>query len=214
MSLIRWAIVLGMAVALAGQAPAARVTYTRSFKGSVPAFLQIEVNQDGAAHATLRQHDTDEPQTLKFTASPEAVKEIFASAAKLHDFTQPKLESKQKVAYTGDKMLAFDDATHHSSQAFNFTTVAPAAALEERFEQIGITANDALNLERAMRFQPLDVLGVLDQIRSDQQGGQLGEPQLLAPDLKAAASNPALMEAAHHRATALLEALAKAEAAK
>lgn len=212
-----WACLLWAGWALA-QAPApvnlARVTYTRSFQGSVPAFIEIVVSQNGAASVTVRQHDADAPQSLPFTAAPATVQDIFAKAAALHDFATPTLASKQKVAYTGAKELAFDDATHHAAQQFNFTTVRPAAELEARFEQMGVTANDALNLERAMRFQPLDVLGVLEQIQQDQSGGQLGEPQIIEPELKAALANPALMDAAHRRARALLEAIANDQKAK
>ncbi|HVB39554.1 MAG TPA: hypothetical protein VNE83_01550 [Terriglobales bacterium] len=209
-------LVIGAALALmlgaqtpapASGAEAARVTYARSFKGSVPAFVQIAISQDGAATATVREHDADAPQTLQFTASTAAVQDIFAKAAALHDFTRPTLEAKQKVAYTGDKMLAFDDAAHHSAQQFNFTAVAPAVALEARFEHMATTAVDALELERAMRFQPLNTLGVLEQIEQDQSAGRLGEPQIIERDLKAAAANPVLMDASRHHAAGILKAL-------
>jgi len=192
-------------------AEAGRVTYARSFKGSVPAFVQIAISQDGEATATVREHDADAPQTLRFTASTAAVRDIFAQAAALHEFTHPKLEAKQKVAYSGDKMLAFDDANHHSSQQFNFTTVAPAAELEARFERMATTAVDRLELERAMRFQPLNTLGVLEQIEQDLSAGRLGAPQMIEPDLEAAAANPALMDAVHHHAAGILKSLHAAQ---
>lgn len=206
-------LVLGLGLllampALAAQAAApavpARVTYTRSFKGSQPAFFQIEVNQDGRASYQGKDMDADPLVTLPFTASPAAVRLIFQSAAALEDFAGAKLQSKQKVAYTGDKMLAFDDATHHSAQDFTYTKLPPAAALEALFEKIATTGDDAIRLQRAMQYQPLDVLDRMNQIQEDWDGSQMAEPQLLAPVLQDMVANTAVMDSARHRAEKLL----------
>jgi len=200
---------LAVAAGLAAQAPQARVTYTRSFQGSQPAYFQIEVRQDGRASYQGKDLDADPLATLQFTASPAAVRLIFQSAAVLEDFSGPRLQSKQKVAYTGDKMLAFDDATHHAEQEFTYTRLPAAAALESLFEKIATTGDDTMRLQRAVQYQPLDVLDCMRQIQGDWDGHQMAEPQLLAPVLHAMIANRAVMDSARHRAEKLLVAFGK-----
>ncbi|HUX68364.1 MAG TPA: hypothetical protein VMV31_12830 [Terriglobales bacterium] len=215
------AIALGLGLLLGGSglagqtggaaAPAepARVTFSRSFQGSQPAFFQIEVYQDGRASYRGKDLDADPLVRLRFTASPAAVRRIFGNAAALDDFNGRKLQSKLQVAYTGDKLLAFDDATRHGSQAFTYTRVPAAAALVSLFEKIATTGEDALLLQRAVQYQPLDVLDRMNQIQSDWDGGQMAEPQLLAPVLRAMIANPAVMDSARHRGEKLLRAFAE-----
>ncbi len=215
------ALALGMGLLLAGSglagqtggaaAPAApaRVTFSRRFQGSPPAVFRIEVYQDGRASYRGKDRDADPLVTLRFTASAAAVRRIFANAAALDDFNGRKLQSKLRVAYTGDKLLAFDGATRHGSQAFTYTRVPAAAALVSLFEKIATTGEDALRLQRAVQYQPLDVLDRMDQIQGDWDGGQMAEPQLLAPVLRAMIANPAVMDAARHRGETLLRAFAQ-----
>lgn len=195
------AAVLLLPLALAAQT--ARVTYSRSFKQSRPAFLQVEIRQDGAARYQAREVDTDPLSTLTFTASPAVVQEIFTAAAALHDFSQP-LQSPQPVAYTGDKMLAFDDAGHHQSQSFTYTTDKPAAKLVDLFEKISVTGMNAIRLQRALQYQPLDVLALMNHIQDDWSNHMMAEPQLLAPTLHRLLDDPGAMSAAQHRAQKLL----------
>lgn len=186
-----------------------RVSYARSFQGSVPAFFQIEVYRDGHATYAAREKAGMPLATLTFTASPQALQAIFAGARALHDFTTPRLQAKQNVAYTGDKMLAYDDDSHHSSQQFTYTTNKQAAALVSLFEGISVTGMDTLRLQRALQYQPLDVLQIMNQIVSDWAGHQMAEPQLLAPTLQAAVANSGVMNAAQKRARQLLEEFAR-----
>lgn len=198
------------AAALWAQAPGTpRVTYARSFKGSVPVFLQIEVYQDGHAVYTARAKDGDPEAHLAFTASPAAVEEIFSAAAALQDFSSPRLQSRQEVAYTGQKMLAFDDSTRHAAQQFTYTTDKHAVRLVSLFEAISVTGMDTLRLQRALQYQPLDVLQIMNQIQDDWSGRQMAEPQLLAPTLAAAAANSGVMAAAQSRARKLLREFAR-----
>lgn len=183
-----------------------RVTYTRSFKGSNPAFLQVEVSQDGHARFQAKDNDTDPLSTLDFTATPAAVQETFSRAAALDGFTSP-LQSKQKVAYTGDKMLAFDDANHHNAQEFSYTTDPPAAALVDLFEKIAVAGTDAIRVQRAMRYDRLDLLDLIEHVQGDWDAHLMAEPQLLAPVLEQAAANPDLMDAARKRAGKLAQAM-------
>jgi hypothetical protein len=201
---------LGLALLLAPllAAQSARVTYMRSFKQSKPAFFRIEVSQNGAARYQAREVPTDPLSSLEFTASPATVEAIFSAAAALDDFSRP-LQSHQPVAYTGDKMLAFDDAGRHQSQQFTYTTDKTAARLVDLFEKISVTGMDAIRLQRALQYQPLNVLSLMNHIQDDWSNHLMAEPQLLAPTLRSLVDNGGAMDAARHRAEKLLQAFAK-----
>lgn len=203
-----WGTILILLGALAlGQAPGARITYTRSFKASDPAFLSVTVAQNGAASFTAREHDGDAPVTLHFTAAPATVRTLFAEADALHDFGGEKLQSRDKVAYTGDKALAYDDASQHQFQEFTYTKLAPARRLIDSFEKIATTGISAVHLARAMQFDKLDVLDTMQRIQDDWSMHALGEPQLLVPTLQKLAGDSSQMNAARHRAEKLLAAM-------
>lgn len=198
------AFAAGMGVA---QAPAPRLTYTRSFKASDPAFISVSIAQNGQAVFQAREHDADPLATLTFSATPATVRALFADAAALKDFAGPKLQSSDKVAYTGDKSLAFDDAAAHQFQEFTYTKLTPARRMVESFEKIAATGVSAVQLARAMQFDRLDVLDTMQRIQDDWNAHALGEPQLLVPTLQKLASDSSQMQAARHRAEKLLAAL-------
>ncbi len=206
------AVFLLGSLALLAQAPGApRVRYARSFKGSTPEFFQIDVYRDGHAIYQARDQAADPLTALAFTASPAALREIFSAAAALHDFAAPALQSRQDVAYTGSKSLAYDDAGQHHVQHFTYTTNKTAARLVNLFEAISVTGTDAIRLQRAMRYQPLDVLQIMNQIQDDWNSHAMAEPQLLAPILAAAIANQGVMSAAQARARRVLQDFAKSK---
>lgn len=185
-----------------------RLTYSKSFAGSTPAFFQITVRRDGDAEYESIEKNGQPAQSLAFTVAPAMTRRLFALAAAVDDFARP-LEAKAKVSYMGTKMLAYDDAARHQEQTFNYTTASPAAALTDLFERIGTTGEDALRLRHAARYDHLGVLQVLDGILRDARQNELGAPQLLRPTLEKVASDPQLMDVAHVRAREVLTTLAR-----
>lgn len=198
------------APASSAQAPAAaqfqvpRLTYSKSFRGSVPSFLQITVRQDGVARFESVEKPGDPPATFDFTASKLLVSRVFALTRALHDLAKPVLESKSKVGYMGTKMLAYDDDGHHAQQTFNFTSVPAASELTDIFERIAASGEHAARLRHAVRYDHLGVVQELDGITQDWSEHQLLAPELLRPLLEQVANDPALMEIAHRRAHDLL----------
>lgn len=202
---------LALAPGLAAQtAPAARVTYTRSFQGSQPAFLEIVVGADGRAQYQAKENGADPATTLDFTATPATVRAIFGQAAVLGDFAGDKLQSRSKVAYTGDKMLAYDDGTRHAAQEFTYTQLPAATALVDLFEKISVAGMDSIRLRRALQYQPLDLLDRLREIQDDWNSHGMAEAEILVPTLEAVTQDPASMEAARHRAEQLLKEIGAA----
>ena len=212
--LLLLALALGqatLATPVAGPLDVARLTFTKTFHDSQPAFVQITVTADGQASAEVRETADQPAVSTTFTTSPALTARVFALAGALHYFTKPRLESRAKVGYLGEKMLAYDDATHHGQQVFNFTQVRPAAELAQTFERIAAAADHAARLQRILRYDRLGVARELARLQQDWYAHQLAAPQVLFPILGAIAADKALLNVARQRAATLLQLMQTAE---
>ena len=185
-----------------------RVSYTKSFPGSDPAYMGITVAKDGAT--TYREDaKDDDPETFKL--EPDMVQAIFDLAGKLDHFKRP-LESGLKVAKTGDKTFRWESAADSSEVKFNYSLDANANLLQDWFERISESERAMMNLRRAIRF---DKLGVNDAVlRVDTAWSQkrlAGREQFL-PLLDRIAKNESFVNIARERAARLADMLRAADA--
>ena len=199
---------LGIAItAIAVGADQPRVTFTKVFPGSDPAYMGITVDKDGAV--TYREAKDEDPETFKL--EPDMVQAIFDLADKLDHFKHP-LESGLKVARTGDKTFRWENGAETSEAKFNYSTDENARLLQDWFERISETERAMMNLRRAIRF---DKLGVNDAVlRVDTAWSQkrlVGREQFL-PLLDRVAKNEGFVNLARDRAARLAGDLRAANA--
>src|ERR1700674_4497334 len=83
---------------LAG-ADAPRIFYSKAFPGSVPAYVQITLENRGDAEY---REAVDDDSPLKFKLAEAEVNEVYGLAEKLDYFKRP-VESGLKVAFMGTK---------------------------------------------------------------------------------------------------------------
>jgi len=196
-------LLLSLAAAgLAFGADVPRVSYTKIFPGSDPAYVAVTVGRDGAV--TYREAKDEEPETFKL--EPDALQAIFDLAEKLDHFKRP-LESGLKVAKTGDKTFRWENGAESSEARFNYSLDENARTLQDWFERISESERAMLNLRRAIRF---DKLGVNDAVlRVDTAWSQkrlVGREQFL-PLLDRIAQNEVFINLARERAARLADAL-------
>jgi len=193
---------LAALVSPAFAADAPRVSYTKSFPGSDPAYMAITVDKSGAV--TYREAKDEEPEM--FQMEPDAVHAIFDLADKLDHFKRP-LESGLKVARTGDKTFRWENGAETSETKFNYSLDENAKLLQDWFERVSESERAMMNLSRAMRF---DKLGVNDAVlRVDAAWSEkrlVGREQFL-PLLDRIAKNEAFVNLARDRAARLAAAL-------
>ncbi|HUP05326.1 MAG TPA: hypothetical protein VMU19_15115 [Bryobacteraceae bacterium] len=192
---MKWLAALACAGTLAA-AGAPRIFYSRSFPGSEPAYLQVTVTSDGAAEY---REAPDDDNPLAFQLTPAESAEVFGLAEKLGDFDHP-IESAAKVAFTGDKILRYEDGARKNEIKFNFTEDPSGRAIADWFERMAESARDRIELERTAKY---DKIGVLDAILRIEVA--LGRKRLVAMDqflpmLDRVANNESYMNAARTRA--------------
>ena len=181
---------------------AATITFRKIFKQSFPEFVEIKVNDSGAATYDIRQLD-DEPSPQSFDVSRPLVDKIFQLAAQLRHFDGIDLDVHRKIANLGEKTFRYEKAGESHEVKFNYTLDSNANALLDLFEGLGRQQVDLNNLERAMKYDRLGVNDSLLRLETDLNNKLLPEPERLLPALDQAASNDKFLDIARQRARSL-----------
>jgi len=188
------------AAALAGDAP--RIVYSKSFPGSVPAFVEIGIDKSGAV--TYKEAADDDPDT--FTLDPASTAEIFGLAQKLDRFAHP-LESGLKVANMGVKTFRWDDGGDKHEVKFNYSLDENAKTLHDWFERITETERLLADFKRSVKHDRLGVNEALVNIQASWERKRLAGAEQFLPLLDQVAKNDAFMHMARERAAELADAI-------
>ncbi|HEU0119437.1 MAG TPA: hypothetical protein VFQ91_02855 [Bryobacteraceae bacterium] len=207
-----WFVLLICAAAWAEEG---RLTFTKSFPGSTPAWLRIAVERNGQ---TLYQEAPDDPQPIALKLSASETTAIFGLAEKLGWFSR-NLESGLPVAKMGDKTLRYEGGGKTQEQTFNYSTDPDAQAIADWFERICESERYLMELERSARFDKLGVNRIILQIQSGWERKRLVAVDQYLKWLDRIAKNESYLNMARERAARLAETFrnpqpAAAEAAK
>lgn len=180
-----------------------RITYTKKFPGSDPAYVSITVDRAGKV---VYKEDPDDDQPDTFQLEPQFTTTIFQLAAKLDHFKK-NLESGMKVANMGAKTFRWDDGSDAGQATFNYSTEPAAQQLWQCFETMTESQRAFLELNRAVRHDKLGVNDALLKI-SDLWTSQklVGTPQLL-PLFDRVAKDESFVNIARERAAELAQAI-------
>jgi hypothetical protein len=192
-------------LAAAGLSAQERLTFSKSFPGSVPAYCFVQVSKDGAL--LYKESETDDnPVRAKMLQSK--VDELFDLAAKLDHF-KGNLESGLKVANTGKKTFRYEDGSGGKTEAvFNYSTDLNAQQLLDKFELIAESERAYIDLDRTVHFDKLGVNDALAEIESLWLDKKLAAPQQFVPLLTRVATHESFMHLARDRAARLREGFA------
>ncbi len=196
---MRFAALLALC-AVAGAAP--RITYTKSFPGSNPAYIEITVEPSG--DVTYKEAADDEPEILKL--SPASATEIFDLAARLDHFKNP-IESGLKVANMGAKVFRWEDGAEKHEVKFNYSLDENARLLHDWFERITESERLFLTLKRAVRHDKLGVNDAVIAVQTEWNAKRLVALDQFLPLLDQVANNEVYMHIARERAAEIAEAI-------
>ena len=195
-----WLVFLaGIALTAADQP---RVVFSKSFPGSVPPYVSIAADQNGATYNESK--DPDNEETLKL--EPAVLRQIFELAGRLEHFKKP-LESGLKIANMGQKTFRWEDGAERQEASFNYSQVDDAKTLADIFERIGDSVRMLVELKRVMRHDKLGVNDATLRIQTAFDGKRLvGTPQYL-PVLEQVAANELFIHMARERAARMVDAI-------
>lgn len=184
-----------------------RITWSKSFPGSTPAYAEVAVDPNGSA--TYREDSKDE-NPVKFQLSESEWTQVTSLAQKLDNFARP-LESGLKLANMGMKTLHYEGpgGTHEAS--FNYSEDPDAKALNDFFEQTLETERAFIDLERCARFDKLGTQAAILRIEVLRDRKALIASSQFLPLLDRVRKNESFMHMARDRAAALAEEFRKAK---
>lgn len=184
-----------------------RLYYSKSFPGSVPAFVAITLDKSGAGDYKEAQDD-DRP--LHFQLGAPESDEIFGLVEKLGYFDHP-LESPLKVAFMGTKTFRFENGAARNEVKFNFSEDLAARALADWFERIAESEQHLTSLEIAAKYDKLGVMKALLLLESSYDRRRLVDIQQYLPLLDRIANNESYLHQARLRAAGLADEIRAAK---
>jgi len=189
--------------AWAAQAPppsSARITFTKDFPGSYPAYYSVSVRENG--ESLYRTAQDEKP--VVFQLSQKSVEQIFALSGAFNQQGELAWESNRKVAQMGKKTFLFENGTERKAVSFNHTEIPDALALTALFERLSKTQQHRDRIEYLLRFDRLGMVKELLLLEVDLDQGRLFEPALLLPALEKVSSNKSLVKVAQDRAAGII----------
>jgi len=188
---------------LAGDGP--RLTYSKSFPGSMPAYVQITLDKAGQVEY---REAADDDSPLKFKMTEAETNEVFGLSEKLGYFKTP-VESGLKVAFMGKKTFRYENGAEKHEVEFNYSEDVNAKALWEWFERMTESAQLRIELERTAKYDKLGVVKALTQLGSAMERKRaVGLDQYL-PTLDRIIKNESYMHTARVRASEIAETIRK-----
>ena len=182
----------------------AKLTYSRTFKGSTPEYLLITVDSKGSG--TFEGQKLDEAQSPRpFQLSVGTTERVFALAGQLHNFQSVNLDSRKKVANLGQKTLTYQQGEDVNRVVFNFTEDRMARELVDIFEGVGMVEEHIAALEFGMKYDPLALPQELLQIQIELNNKSLADPVMLLPTLEKIARGSHFLHLAQVRAQQIIE---------
>jgi hypothetical protein len=190
---------LSLAAACGAEVP--HLYFSKSFPGSAPSYVAINVDKTGAGD--YREDEKDD-NPVRFQLSEPDVAALFDLAAKLGYFDHP-LESPLKVAFMGKKTFRFVDGDRKNEVKFNFSEDLSAQALADWFERISESEQLLTSLEISAKYDHLGVMKAVLLLESAYDRRRLVDIAQYLPLLDRIAKNESYMHQARMRAAGLAE---------
>jgi hypothetical protein len=200
---LRTALLTAALAMAACAAEVPRISFSKSFPGSVPAYFAITVERTGA---TSYNESEDPDNAEKIELETSVVTDMFELADRLEHFKKP-LESGLKVAKMGEKTLRWEADGDRSQSKFNYSTNEDAKLLTDRFERIAESTQTLLELRRAARHDRLGVNASVLKIQSMWNNKRLVGTAQFLPLLDQVAKDEAYIHMARERAAQIADAI-------
>jgi hypothetical protein len=188
----------------------ATVTFTLDFPQSNPSHYSISVDAAGHAHyeckGTIAEDSEAQPYTLEFNMSAGNREKIFDWAKQAQYFAGKVDSGNRKLAFTGAKVLSYQDGQRSNTAQYNYSNLAPVQELTTLFQNIAGTLEYGRNLAYYHRYQKLALDEELKRMEGQARSNQLSEIQSVTLVLQEIVDDPSVLNVVRARAKALMEA--------
>jgi hypothetical protein len=189
-------------------ASSAGVTFTLDFPQSEPSHYTIAVDANGHAsyECTVKIEDSDD-QTYRaeFDVTPGNRQRIFELAKEAKYFSGNIDSGNHKLAFTGEKILSYQDGQRSVTARYNYSNLEPVRQLTTLFESIEGTLDYGRRLDYYHRYQKLALDDELKRMEEQARNNELSEMQGVAAELQSIVEDTSVINVVRARAKELLQ---------
>jgi hypothetical protein len=189
-------------------ASGAVVTFTLDFPQSEPSHYTIAVDANGHANyeCTVKIEDSeDQTYRAEFDVTPGSRQRIFDWAKEAKYFSGNIDSGNHKLAFTGEKILSYQDGQRSATARYNYSNLEPVRQLTTLFESIEGTLDYGRRLDYYHRYQKLALDDELKRMEEQARNNELSEIQGVAAVLQSIVEDTSVMNVVRARAKELLQ---------
>lgn len=185
------------------------VTFTLDFPQSQPTHYSIAVDANGRATyecAVKTEEDSDE-QTyrMEFEMTSTNRDRIFEWAKEAKYFSGTIDSGNRKLAFTGAKILSYQDGQRSATARYNYSNLEPVRQLTTLFQNVAGTLDYGRRLTYYHRYQKLALDEELKRMEEQAKNNELSEIQGVAPVLQGILEDSSVINVVRARAKELIQ---------
>lgn len=184
------------------------VSFSLSFPGSEPDRYAISISQSGDAtyysDGKLMEGSAPDDFKLVFSVARSTRTRLFDLAKKAHYFANDVDSKKKNLAFTGTKVLIYNNGQKETRASYNYSPVEAVQQITELFENMSTTLEFGRRLEYYRRYQKLALDEELKRMEEMANQNQLQELSAVAPVLQQIAADNTVINPVRARAQRLL----------
>jgi hypothetical protein len=197
-------------------ASTAVVTFTLDFPQSNPEHYAMAI--DAAGHARyectgkVAENSEEQAYQTEFEVSARNRERVFGLAKQAQYFAGKVDSSNRKVAFTGAKILSYQDGQRSITAKYNYSSLPAVQQLTALFQSMASTLEYGRRLAYYHRYQKLALDEELKHMEEQAKDEQLSEIQGVTPELQAIVEDSSVINVVRARAKEIIEMGTTAEA--
>ncbi len=193
-----------------GSAPSvATVTFTLDFPQSNPEHYSIAIDASGHGRyectGKVAEDSEEDAYRAEFQMSAGNRDRVFSLAKQSQYFTGAVDSSNGKLAFTGAKVLSYQDGQHSNTVHYNYSNLPPVQQLTTLFQNMAATLEYGRRLTYYHRYQKLALDDELKRMQTQARNNELTEIQSVAPVLQEILDDASVINVVRARAKELIE---------
>ena len=191
----------------------ARIVYTFQHPEMQPSRYTLTILENGVGHfasqaGNVPVNDTDDvypaPLNRDIRLDPVLLADLFRYA-RGHQFFQRSCQlTRRRMAFTGNKTIAYSGPDGHGSCAFVWASDPDLQRLSDQLNAVAFTLEIGRRLDVEVRHDPLGLDSELQFLQTSIDNQQAGDLPNIAPELQYIASDQDVMDLVRRQAVSLL----------
>ncbi len=205
----------GISFAFAGQQPnhdpalPATITFKLDFPQSDPQDYSITIYANGHARyectGPVVPGSESETYRSEFEVTPQTREKVFEWAKQARYFTGKIDSGNRRLAFTGTKILTYEDAEHDNTARYDYSNLAPVRDLTDFFQGMAATLEYGRRLAYYHRYQKLALDDELKQMEDQVKNNELNELQSVTSVLQDIVNDSSVINVTRARAQELMQ---------